>query len=205
MEGDRNLEPGGRPRRSLSGRPIRLPTILVVLGLAVSGCGDDEKGPVGPGDPIPPPLTSPQNVLQNLLLAYVARDSVQTALVYDDAYQGASVDPSGIVGNFNFAKADEVSHVGGLRRNPNIAVVAVDFGSPSSWTRMGPDPADPPDWAQIQINTATIQVEEFAGSTHQVQNQAMIYKFKPTVAAPGDTTWKIVEWTEIVTNPPGPG
>jgi len=25
----------------------------------------------------------------------------------------------------------------------------------------------------------------------------MIFAFTPTVAAPGDTTWKIIRWTEV--------
>ncbi|HEU4334176.1 MAG TPA: hypothetical protein VFT32_06730, partial [Candidatus Eisenbacteria bacterium] len=127
--------------------------------------------------------------------------SVQTAIVYDDDYEGASIDPSGIVGDFAFTKAEEVRHVGRLKRDTNIVHVLAELGSSASWTRMGPDPADPPEWAQIQINFATIQVDDITTSSFATQNQTMVYKFKPTVAAPGDTTWKVVEWTEFVTNP----
>jgi hypothetical protein len=173
------------------------------LTAALAGCGKDEKGPVGPGAPAPTYLapTSPSNVLENLRRAYENRDSVQTAIVYDNDYQGASIDPSGIIGDFAFTKANEVRHVGELKLETNIVSVLADFGNPAAWTRMGPDPADPPDWAQIQINVAAILVDDITTSTFQTQNQTMIYKFKPTVAAPGDTTWKVVGWTEFVTNP----
>jgi hypothetical protein len=204
MEGDRELKSGGRARRSLSRRPIGLPAFLVILALAVNGCGDDEQGPVGPGDPAPTYLapTSPQNVLRNLVTAYGKRDSVQTALMYDDGYEGTSIDPSGIIGDFAFTKADEVHHVAVLKLDPNVVSVLVDLGNPASWTRLGPDPSDPPDWAQIQINFATIRVDDIStATTHEALNQAMIYKFKPAVAAPGDTTWKVVAWTEFVTIP----
>jgi hypothetical protein len=178
--------------------------VAAILAASLSGCGKDEKGPVGPGDPAPTYLApaSPQNVLRNLVTAYGKRDSVQTALVYDDDYEGASLDPSGIVGDHYFTKSSEIHHVAVLKLDPNIVSVLVDLGNPASWTRLGPDPSDPSDWAQIQINFATILVDDIStATTHEALNQAMIYKFKPAVAAPGDTTWKVVGWTEFVTNP----
>ncbi|HET7903438.1 MAG TPA: hypothetical protein VFM17_02650, partial [Candidatus Eisenbacteria bacterium] len=98
--------------------------------------------------------------------------------------------------------SQEVSHVGRLKKDTNIVSIQLELGNPASWKRIPADAADPPDWAQIDINFATIQVDDITSSTFQSQNQALSYVFKPYVNAPGDTTWKIIRWKEIVTNPP---
>lgn len=136
--------------------------------------------------------------LLNLLTAYQTRDSVKTALLYDDAYTGSSIDPSGLIGDFAFTKADEIRHVGQLRLDPNIVSVLVDFGPQSSWLRLPADASDPPEWARIQINASIVRVDDIQSSTtYEASNNPMLYDFKPTVAAPGDTTWTIVRWTEF--------
>jgi hypothetical protein len=175
--------------------PAVVATLLVVALL--SGCGDD-KGPVGPDDPPTPTLSTPQAVLLSLLTAYQARDNVKTALLYDDAYEGASIDPSGLFGDFAFTKADEIRHVARLKLDPNIVSVQVDFGPQSSWLRLPADASDPPEWARIQINAWTVRVDDIQNSTtYEANNNPMVYDFKPTVAAPGDTAWAIVRWTEF--------
>lgn len=147
---------------------------------------------------------APQATLLTMIQAYERRDSLKTAEVYDTDYNGSSIDPSGIVGNFNLSRLDEIRHVGRLKLDPNIVSVQLDFGNQASWARIPPDAADPSEWAQIQINFASIRVDDIGSSTFESTNQALSYIFKPYVNAPGDTTWRIVRWTEIVTNPPPP-
>jgi len=158
---------------------------------------------VGPstGGEIPfqylPPI-SPQNVLQNLISAYTNRDSVETAAVYDSTYQGTSIDPSAPTPVLNFTSADEIRHVGVLQLNNNIVTVFVDLGAPANWQRLPANASDPADWAVIPILFSRIRLEDIStATTWETSNQQMEFTFKPTVAAPGDTTWTVVRWTEI--------
>ena len=172
-------------------------TLFLVSLIGVVGCGDDN--PVKPQPPAPFQYlapTSPQNVLANLVSAYERRDSVQTALVYDDSYDGESTDPSAPP-PITFSKADEIRHVGRLKRDPNIVAVLLDLGLASSWQRTS-SASDPPGWAIIQISNSTVQIEDIGTSTtYHAQNNIMEFKFKLTTAAPGDTTWTIISWSEF--------
>jgi len=174
--------------------------ILSLLIAAAAGCGKKTVGPE-PGDPglfhyLAP--TSPQNVLQNLIFAYAKRDSVETAAVYDSTYQGTTTDLSSPTPVLTFTKADEVRHVGRLKLDINLVSVFVDLGSPSTWQRLPAYVSDPPDWAIITIANETVRIEDIArATTWNISNNTMEYKFKPTVAAPGDTTWTIVQWSEF--------
>lgn len=183
-----------------------LPLLLLLLSLAGTGClfSPDEKPP----KPVKPIVykdpTSPVAVLENMITAYVNRDSVQTELVYDDNYAGASNDPSGIVGSFTTTKAVEVRHVGALRLSTSIVSVFLDLGNPAAWSILPPLASDPPDWVEIQINNQTIAIQTQSGSGLESTNQTLTYTFKPTEESPTRTTWKIIRWTELVTNPPTP-
>jgi hypothetical protein len=199
---DRSAELNEARRRGKAAVAL-LVLAALAIALAVVGCSKKDGGGrslLGNGGP--PPYsepTSPQNVLFNMIASYEARDSVQTAQVYDAAYQGASTDfSSPSPTTLTFTKFDEVHHVGFLRLDPNITSVALDFGPQSTWSRLPPDVSDPADWAVLQINNAQIQIQDInMGTTSQAQNNMMLYTFIPTVAAPGDTTWKIVRWTEV--------
>jgi hypothetical protein len=175
---------------------IVLAATLTSLG---SGCGTKRRGGalVNPGISYLP-ATSPQSVLANLVYAYMVRDSAETALVYDDAYQGTSIDLSDPSPDLHFTKADEVRHVGRLKLDPDIISVYVDLGNAANWQRMSPDASDPPDYAVIQINSNRVEIQDVrTGTAYSARNTPMVYTFKPTVSAPGDTTWKIVRWTEV--------
>lgn len=171
-----------------------------LLALALAGCGDDPVKPKPPGDAGLPhyfPPTSPQNVLQNLVIAYEARDSVGTAAVYDSAYVGSTVDPSAPTPYPDRSRQDEVRHVGRLRLDPNLVSVFVDLGLPSSWQRLPGSAGDPAGWAVIQISNNTVRIEDIGrATTWNAMNNFMEYAFKPTIIGP-DTTWTVVRWTEI--------
>ncbi|HSQ60956.1 MAG TPA: hypothetical protein VLT84_11105 [Acidobacteriota bacterium] len=183
-------------------RPVTLLAVLATL--AAQGClFSPEQKPPKPDIPFEyAGQFAPEATLLTMLQAYERRDSLKTADVYDVEYTGGSVDPSGIVGNFSFTKVDEVRHVGRLKLDPDIVSVQLDFGNQTTWQRTPADAADPPEWAQIQINFATIRVDDIGASTFESSNQALTYVFKPYQNAPGDTTWTIIRWSEIVTNPP---
>jgi len=155
-------------------------------------------GPKQPGPIIIPLPTSPQNVLQNLAKAYVERDSIETAAVYDIAYQGTSNDPSSPTPILNFSRADEIRHVSALHNNPNIVSVSLDLGPATSWQRMPPNASDPPGWAVIPIPASVVQLSDVGSNTvYTSTNRTMEFTFKPTVSSPGDTTWTVVRWTEF--------
>jgi hypothetical protein len=179
----------------------RFTPLLVLASGMLAGClFSPEKKPPLVADPIEylEPGT-PNAVLQNMVTAYEARDSVATAVVYDVAYEGTSTDlasPTPAV--YNLTWFDEKHHVAVLKNNPNIANISVQLGSQTTWRRLPPEAGDPQDWAVLQIDQANIQITDVnTGFLYQAQNNKMLYTFIPTVAAPGDTTWKIVRWTEV--------
>lgn len=174
--------------------------LLWLFVAVLGGCGKTTTGPdSGGGTPfqyLAP--TSPRNVLQNLVSAYVRRDSVETAAVYDVVYEGTSTDASSSTPVLTFTRADEIHHVGILMRTATIVTVNLDLGSPATWQRLPAYAGDPADWAVIPIFASTIRIEDIGtATTHYATNEPMEFAFKPTVAAPGDTTWKVVRWTEV--------
>lgn len=188
------------------------PHLLLLLLMAgfSPGClfSPDEKPPKGDTPPPDyPGQFSPAATLLTMVLSYEARDSVTTKAVYDDAYKGESLDPSGFFNDPDITKQEEVDHVRGLHDAPGIVRVSLDFGNMNSWQRIPPDAADPPEWAQIQINTARIQIDDINAvpgqtTTYESANQALTYTFRPVATAPAETTWTIIRWQEIVTSPP---
>jgi hypothetical protein len=168
----------------------------------VGGCGGDDDG----GDILKPPpgypeRTTPQNVLTALTMSYQNRDSTEYKSLYESSYVGTSTnlnDPPGTqVSTFRYA--DEVAHIGALARLTTITSVSVDFGPPSIWTRLPSDDVSHPEWAMIQLASGSWRVEINDGGTGYTTQATypMIFAFNPTVTAPGDTTWKIIRWTEV--------
>lgn len=187
------------PQLSTHSRTLGAAASLLFLLIAITGCG---KKTVGPGTSGVVPFqylapSSPQNVLQNLVSAYVRRDSVETDSVYNQLYSGISTTLSPPTSLPPFSKTDEVRHVAALRLNPNIVSVSLDLGAPATWQRLPGYVSDPPASALIVISSSMIRIED-AGSatTWQVQNQVMEYIFLPTVPVAGDTTWTVYRWRE---------
>ncbi len=155
---------------------------------------------MGPAVLAYPALTSPQAVIQAMVLAYVRRDAAETGLVYDGAYQGLSVDLTAISPNdtLAFTKADEVAHVAGLGRLGGGTTVSCELYPSLARFRDG---ADPPGWATIQNPLGAIEVND-GPTTYHVDPSTLTMEFKfapatPDSTSPTDTTWKIVRWLEV--------
>jgi len=177
-------------------------TLLAILPAAIlllaPGCGDDGPSIVGP-PPLPtyPPLSTPQNVLFALGLAYETRDSTVYVSCFDPAYQGVSYDVDNAPG-FQpgvFAYADEAAHIGGLKRTSTILGVDVNFGPIANWVRAD---GSSPGWAQIIISNPRIFIADGFDSWETGNGATFQFEFAPTPdgASPTDTTWKIVRWVE---------
>lgn len=180
-------------------RVIQLPAALVGLALLLaSGCifSPERKPPKVPKPFVYLPPISPQNVLQNLVSSYTNRDSVETALVYDAAYQGSSSDPSQPTPVYAFTRADEVHHVHRLKNDPNIVSVQLDLGQGSTWNVLPGLVTDPPGALVIPIQFYSIVVRDVSSSEYVFKPVTMEYAFKPTQVAPGDTVWTVCRWTE---------
>ena len=174
--------------------------VAVVVAALVGGCGGDD-GPTEPQNTGYPERSTPQNLLMALTMSYEAGDSVETKQLYDSSYVGTSTDLNDPPGSQTrtFTYADEVAHVAALARTPSISNVVMDLGPSSSWTRLPSDDPSHPEWALIQIGAGNWRVEIYDGQTlYSAQStNPMTFAFKPTVAAPPDTTWRIVRWTEV--------
>ena len=177
-------------------------TVLVLLGLVLAmaaGCifSPERKPPTKTRPPEYLPPTSPQNVLQNLINSYTARDSVETALVYAIGYEGTSTDPSAPTPISSFTRADEIRHVGALKLSREINSISLDLGPPLTWRVLPANASDPPEWAIIPIPTSTIQINDVANSTlYESIHSVIEYTFKPNLATDGSTVWTVVRWTE---------
>lgn len=182
---------------------VRNVALLSILAAgALSGClfSPERKAALSTPPPIYPEAKNIKQALTNMIAAYEARDSVGTEAIYDVNYQGTSVDLADPRPTLTLSRVDERHHVATLKLDPNIVSVNLNFGPQAAWTRIPPDALDPQDWAVIQIDQANIQILDInSGTTFQAQNNKMTYTFIPTVAAPGDTTWKIRRWEEIRT------
>src|SRR5262245_38947914 len=89
--------------------------LLACAAVWLIGCGSRKATLVGPEQAAPyPPLTTPENTLTAMIRAYAARDTVELALVYDDAYSGLSYDPNDFSEWYTFSKTNEVRHVAAL-------------------------------------------------------------------------------------------
>jgi hypothetical protein len=181
---------------------IALAGTLFLTGFLV-GCGKDNPTGIG-GGPHPPPyvVTSiPELVLFDLWKAYASRDSVMYDSLFDDAYQGTSIDqtdhnPTAL----NFTKADEHAHIVALAKDSQITLINV---TPAPSATRFRDNADPPGWETIQNPLASLEIRGTAAD--QIVSgslEIMQFKFVPKTPAPGsptDTTWKIIRWSEVKT------
>jgi len=184
-------------RGSLVPAAVILTTALVLA----AGCGDKKRTIVGPEHQpaLYPILSSPQNALAAMVLSYQRRDSTETKLIYDDAYQGTSVDqtdPSPVV--LRLYKADEVRHVVALAKRVTITGVSIMF--PPVLERFT-DAGDPPGWATILVANPRIEIDDQPVSYSTASSgETMEFKFVPTTpdsTSPTDTTWKIIQWFEL--------
>ena len=185
---------------------VRLAVISVfVAASSLSGCGKDEvPTKPTPAPPTYPVLSSPQNVLSALEVAYPHRDSVETAALYDPSYIGTSEDLNDPPGTMplSFHYADEVAHVATLARSSTISSVALGFGPKTSWTRLGSGDLSHPEWATIQISGSSINIGITDGTSMLEtggSNEFLEFLFKPSTpesGSPTDTLWKIVRWRE---------
>jgi hypothetical protein len=176
----------------------------VLAAALLSGCGKDNPAKPNPG-PVPYlPLSTPQNVLSNLVRAYTSRDSVEYKLLYDDAYLGISRDAVFYpVTIDSFSKNDEARHISALARALDVVHVDLDFGPSSTWTRF-PYAGGNPDWATILVHNPRVAIFLGSGDDFQVSGVDLFeFSFAPTTPAPAsptDTTWQIVRWTEVRTS-----
>lgn len=171
---------------------------LLLLGPA---CGDD-KNPVKPGPspgPNYPVRSTPQAVLNKLILSYESRDSTGYRDCFEADYQGASYDTSDTPGNQpgTFTYADEAAHIRALARSPGIT--SVDLYLPSPWTRTTVTGDLLGDWAMIAVHNPQVGITDDANSLQTVTNETFEFSFRPTAPAaesPTDTLWRIVRWSE---------
>jgi hypothetical protein len=175
-------------------------SLLVCCSALGLGCGSKKSTLLGPSPAPPyPALTSPENALVAMIRAYARRDTVELGLVYDDGYQGTSIDQDDWAPvALSFTKADELRHLAVLARTTSITKVSVNL---NPVVRRYTDAADPAGWASIQNPIRTVEVEDGATLySVYLSYETLTYKFVPATpdsTSPTDTTWKIVRWSEV--------
>lgn len=184
---------------------VRATLLTALLAAAfLSACDKNTLKPTPRPVDYYPVLSTPQNVLAALQLAYIFRDSVEYKALHDSSYAGTSTDQTAPPGTpLQFTFADEVAHIVALARSNTVSRVRLSLGSPAAWTRLPSDDMAHPDWAMIQIPGANFDVEVTDGANTFSAGGAMEFlqfKFQPATpdsTSPTDTTWKIIRWTEV--------
>jgi hypothetical protein len=134
-----------------------------------------------------------------MIHAYSNRDTVELARVYDDGYQGTSIDQDDWApATLTLAMASDMQHLAALAGRASITHVSVNL---NPVIRRYRDAADPAGWASLQNPLRTVEIED-AGTTYDVylSYETLTYKFIPTTpdsTSPTDTTWKIARWSEV--------
>jgi len=181
--------------------------LVSTVPLLVLGCGGDTPTKPRGGDRlfVFPDRSTPNNTILRMEIAFSARDSVVTASVYSDNYEGSSddfTDPTAV--HLTFTKADEVRVVAELARSTSIVQSNVDLGISSGWfhTHYVTDPAG---WVSIQVPAFSIYVNDAARGEYATSSPSpgvtQIFEFTlepttPDPSSPTDTTWTIVRWVE---------
>lgn len=169
---------------------------LLLCALPLSGCGK-KRHLVDPIPPRYPVLSSPANVLVALAKAYASLDSAEYKSLFDDGYQGSSInqkDPSPQL--VTFTKADEARHIAALAKSTTVTSIQLQLRNLVRST----DAGDPPGWALMQNPIFSLTIfdgpnsYDVAASTETIE-----FRFIPTLdsTSPTDTTWKIIRWTEV--------
>jgi hypothetical protein len=179
--------------------------IALAAPLAIDGCGKDGPGKiVEPQRDLYPDRSTPTNTLIRLASAFARRDSVVTASVYADDYDGSSIDmtdPNADTLSFN--RGDEVRAVGAMALSGGIYFTRMELYSQATWSQFH-NVTDPPNWITIQIPHFTIEIRDASGAdftaTSESPGDTWIFEFtlKPTpdTSSPTDTTWTIARWVE---------
>jgi hypothetical protein len=146
---------------------------------------------------------NPGIALYVLQHAYESRDSVETARVYNESYAGTSTDLNDPPGSqtLNFTRADEIRHVGALRKSTTITSVTCDLGPPASWVRLPSDDVSHPEWALIRIASGFVRIEiddgasilQAGGASEQM---SFYFTPKPDSTSQTDTLWTVIRWDE---------
>ena len=184
-------------------RFIRLVMSCAILPLLIFGCIFSPKRAENKPPP-PPPVylapTSPQNVLENMLAAYVHRDSVEYKLVFDQAlYVGESTDQTTQpITSDSLRWGDEARHISRLARDPDILRIDLQFPPSQSWiTYPSGFVDDPPGSVSMTITRPTLTLYTSTNGDYMLGGVGQFeYRFAPTVSG-GETTWKIIHWTEV--------
>ena len=166
--------------------------------LALGGCifsPAKGKGKIDP--PIYEANRFPESVLRNLVKAYTNKDSTEYKSLFDESYEGTSIDQLDPTPQLlNLRKADEAQHISGLARSTVSSItiqLRANFGQFH-------DAGDPVGWATIQDPFITFRIYDLQDVWVIVPpvegtNRAT-FKFIPSATSPSDTTWKIVRFIE---------
>jgi hypothetical protein len=178
--------------------------------VTLCGCGifdPKEKDRGGGGTQVTyPPLASPALAVLNVKMAWDARDSTRISQIYANDYQGSSTDlatPGS--GELIIAKSEEVSAVGGLRKDPDVSNVSVTFQDSTTWVQewhLG----DPPDRISVIVRNPVIYISTNGGLNDQIVSDSKTFTFKvdPVSDGSGGVFWQIVRWIEVH-DPPNSG
>jgi hypothetical protein len=178
-------------------------TTLSAIGI-LAGCGEDPCEPTDPkcqgSLPDPYPLrNSPVAAVDYLKLAWANRDSTHADSVLASDYQGTSTDNGEtVITTISFVKSDEMRALHGLKDDPAITSLSMDFGPQLSW-RLDQYPNDPADWVVVIIDNPYIQLRTVNGlNDFDVSPSRTSFEFKTKPVVEGSRTlWQVVRWEEI--------
>jgi hypothetical protein len=174
---------------------LTLGLTIALCVAVVAGCGKKDTVVGPPATPTYPGLTSPEQVLVALKIAYERKDSTEYKLLFDRDYVGTSVDQSTQTPIDTLTFADEARHIAALARS-TTAMVTLQLKPLIRSVDLG----DPPGWALIQNPIFDVAVTDGQNLYYAWLNfETIEFRFIPTPdsTSPTDTTWKIFRWLEV--------
>lgn len=173
----------------------RLLTVTMILALGILvGCGGsgDSGDSAGTADtpaaaPIPEWFTSPDKVVEGLMVAYRTRnDSLYSALLAEDFryyFVPPGADSSDILG---WGKLEDLGATSNLFRTPDVQVLSLELQAAPSR-----DAADHPEWKMVPVAGGELRVEVADKEAMQVMlNRQEIYVRQD----PASSRWQVIAW-----------
>ena len=176
--------------------------VAVLLAFLVGCSKDNPVKQILPQAPRYLPSSTPLNTLEDMRRAYTNRDTTEYDALFDRDYNGSSIDQTAPGSPMlMFTWSDEARHINALARTTTIT--SITFSFPPNLSRFT-DLSDPPGWGTVDASGLTLEISDGSTTLEVSRSETMQFKFRPTTPSPGsptDTTWQIVRWTEINSQP----
>ena len=170
--------------------------VFVVLAVfAMDGCiFDPDKDPPGTGDGDYKPLTSPENVMNNLVVSYRRREIQKYAEFLDKEFifrfQDGDEPPE--LGREFWTHDEDSTGTEALFNSPSVSDISVDltYGAAEEAEELGMEGT-----MKIRVTPMKLTVDDVDGTTFLVEGDIQDMFFRNGEGA-DSTSWTLIEWRD---------